>query len=577
MLSEQELAAYFDDTLPTLERQRVEAELERDPLLRRQAFRQSQLDTALRAALNRPANERVKQSVLSILLGTPETALKEHVLFATRHPARRDKSNEALPFSFLQFLAPLVRRPAFGLSVLIACLVLGGAFWWSVRPGTGAQIELPTSVEMAGGLIQPPRGGIIVAGAKHSATMKFADGTTFHLEPGAQIRLEAIGSSARAGGKQLKLLAGSVSAAVAKQPARLPLLIQTPHALITVVGTEFDLNVVTNETALEVTHGLVKVAGTGETNIANVGAGEFAIAAPRAALRFGRLARNPYLWPFSSTSIWNRPLGSEADYVPIPGKGFLNDGPLRDAVRSRRPYMGGPNDRLRRVWVNGEALADARLAENNLPGTRLVDSVVLLQRSRRDALELRDVAVRADGDLEVRAITRTDLAGPGTGDSKNEATPFGLSNLGGLLRTGELEQGIHHALSARTSRERLGGRRSFQQPDTTWPATGGDSPSTDLLKVGTLLAIPPEVDIRGLFGESGPAYELARAMQDYGVYITGFIDAPFVLLADENGPKALDEYLTLLIPHLKVVINNSPAPGGDARAKPAPALLNEIP
>lgn len=203
---------------------------------------------------------------------------------------------------------------------------------------------------------------------------------------------------------------------------------------------------------------------------------------------------------------------------------------------------------------------------------------MLLQRGRRHALELHGVSVRADGDLDAQSLARTDLAGPGVDESASDAKPFGLSNLGGLLRTGELENGIRHALASRVNRQRLGGRNHFQTPSTTWPATGGDASSGDFLNVGTLLAIPSDVDIAAKFGTNGPAYELARAMQDYGVYVTGVAPAPFVLLTDDARWAEADELLAELVPLLQIVTNNSPATpagGGTPRRETAPALTGE--
>ncbi len=606
MLNEQQIIAYLDGALSAAERARIEAELERDPQLRRELVRQSQLDAALRAALGSDAaNQRVKESILTVLRGESEATLKQQVMAdATRsadwqsavsptgsrqawkifarqlfqrpagcQPARQQTAS--LRYA-LAGLLQIFRRPAFGLGFAAALIV--AVVWFAQRPVTTvASIELPTRVELAGSTTQPKSGEIIRAEASYSATVKFADGTTLHLEPGTEISLVAVDSK-QSGGKQLKLLTGSLSAEVANQPPGLPLLIQTPHALVTVVGTEFDLSVATNQTALEVTRGLVKMTGAGETNPVSVAAGEFAVAAPKRAMQFGRLARHPFLWPFSSASIWNRPLGSGAKFSAVTGKSFLADGPLADGLRSRRPTLGAPADPLRRIWVNGEARADVRLADAKLPGANLTDSWVLLQQGRRYALELRGVTVRDDGDLEAHAITRTDLAGLGTEDSVNAAKPFGLSNLGGLIRSGEWENGIRHALSARVSRERLAGR-NFQNPFTVWPAAGNAASGAEAEKlcVGTLLAIPPDVDIKKLFSESGPAYELARAMQDYGVYVTGFIDAPFVLLADDANVPRADEWLNQLVPLLKIVPDNLPETpgGGTPRREPAPALPDE--
>jgi hypothetical protein len=96
--------------------------------------------------------------------------------------------------------------------------------------------------------------------------------------------------------------------------------------------------------------------------------------------------------------------------------------------------------------------------------------------------------------------------------------------------------------------------------------------------VGSLLAIPPDVDVTELVGASGPAYEVARAMQDFGVYVTGAGDAPFVLLADRGGLPEADVWLTTLVPLLQRVSNHAPdAPGGGGtpRREGAPPLPGE--
>ncbi len=593
MLSEPELIAYLENTLTPAERQRVEVELEREPQLRRRLLQQTQMDQALRASLGDAAvNERVKQSVLAVVRGEREESLKQRVMADATSSSGRRRRVESLtsPASPLgQWLAEIVRLLTSSPTrkvALAACLCVFAGIWLvhqrnATTPAPLAlAIETPVRVQLPTGAVVPKSGDVIRVNDSGSGTVTFADGTTLHLEPGTELVLQAVANPPRPGGKQLKLLAGSLSADVAKQPPGLPLLIQTPHALVTVVGTEFDLSVATNQTALEVTHGLVKMAGRSDTNVVSVAAGEFAVAAPRAPMRYGRLARNPYLWPFSSASIWNRPLGDDAKFAPVPGKSFLADGPLQGALRSRRPFIGSPSDPLRRIWVNGEVRADARLAEANLPGANITDTLVLLQPGRRHALELRDVTVRADGDLEAQAIARTDLAGSGVNASANDAKPFGLSNLGGLLRGSEFATGIRHALAARVSRDWLGGRNNFQTPSTIWPANGGDAASEEFLNVGTLLAIPPDVDIKKLCGNSGPAYELARAMQDYGVYVTGVGPAPFVLLADNSGPADADETVSRLVPLLRVVTNNAPqtpASGGNSRRELAPALPGDSP
>ena len=107
MLTEQELIGYLENTLSSADRQRVEAELERDPQLRRQLVQHAQLEQALRATFaDASANDRVKQSVLAILRGGTEGALKQKVLADTQ--PRELPANSKPPliwekaFSFLQ-------------------------------------------------------------------------------------------------------------------------------------------------------------------------------------------------------------------------------------------------------------------------------------------------------------------------------------------------------------------------------------------------------------------------------------------------------------------------------------------
>ena len=585
MLTEQELIAYLEKTLSPAERARVETELDRDPQQRRQLVRQIQLDAALRAALGESeAKERVKQSVLAVMRGETEEAIKQQVLADTTflsRGSRREEAQSSQPFSILHRLSSFLRRPAGAFSLAAACCAVFFGVWFATRPApTALALETPTLVALSSGSIVPKAGDTIRTESSASATVKFADGTILHLEPGTEISLQAVSNPPRPGGKQLKLITGSLSADVAKQPDGLPLLIETRHALVTVVGTEFDLSVATNQTALEVTHGLVKMTGAGAAQPVSVAAGEFAVASPQGALQCGRLARNPYRWPFSSASIWNRPLGSDAKFAPV-GRPFLDDGPLVDAMRPRHPVMGAPGDPLRGIWVGGERVADVCVSDAQLPRAGSRETVLLFQRGRRHALELSGVTALTNGDLQASAIQRTDLAGPGVSETASAANPFGLSQIGGLIHSKEWEQGIRHALACRVKRERLGGRREFQTPSTVWPATGGDAiVGGDFLSVGTLLAIPPDVDIATKFGTNGAAYELARAMQDYGVYVTGFANAPFILLRSERGISTAEEdaLLNQLVPLLQVVDNNSaaaPAGGGTPRRESAPPLPGE--
>ena len=96
--------------------------------------------------------------------------------------------------------------------------------------------------------------------------------------------------------------------------------------------------------------GLVKMVGSGETNPVSVAAGEFAVAAPKRAMQYGRLARHPYLWP--STAI--RPDGTAGFWSPIRSSWFhTRDGGKRVDDRSGNGGVvcegGGERDEGRRI------------------------------------------------------------------------------------------------------------------------------------------------------------------------------------------------------------------------------------
>ncbi len=591
MPTEVELAAYLDGSLPAADRARVEAEAERDPALRCQLGQQARMAAALRAALgDAEANATVRRSVLAVTRGEAEAALKKRVLSDTVHLRRAPSWREELAVAW----ARAWRLPTLAGAAMVLLLLV--AFWSSQRTvpqraAAVAGLELPARLlaadEVWRALGEEANAWRAVAGntlrlpTNAAGTLVFADGSALQLDPGATVEFSAPADAAVSGGKQLRLLAGSLTAQVKPQPVGQPLRVHTPHAVVTVVGTEFGLSVAGAETQLEVVSGSVKLARTLADVPLAVGAGEAALATASTAPRPSRLPRNPLHWPFASDSIWNRPLGSGAQFEPVAARPFTADGPLLNPTRSRRPFLANPSAPLRGVWEAGRWRGDIRLSYADVARLPLErnEPVIILQPARRHAVELLGIRVRADGDLEARVVELLDLAGPGVGAPQPGVRPHGFSSLGGLLRFGEPHGGVRHALAARVSADRL---RAGAWP--TWPALGTRVPAgfgsdASNLRIGTLLALPPELDLATLgLGTSGPGYELARAMQDFGVYVTGVGPEPFVLLLGEERPGAEWESpaLNRLVPLLQVVRSNTPQTpggGGTPRREPAPELV----
>jgi hypothetical protein len=110
-----------------------------------------------------------------------------------------------------------------------------------------------------------------------------------------------------------------------------------------------------------------------------------------------------------------------------------------------------------------------------------------------------------------------------------------------------------------------------------WPATAIDPEAsaqfgtTGNVFVGSLLAIPPDIDITQLdFGKTGPAVELARALQDYGAYVIESCDSQWMNFYISDGDFSAEQLrpiLQRLGSKLQVVANNTLAtPGGGGKA-----------
>jgi hypothetical protein len=166
-----------------------------------------------------------------------------------------------------------------------------------------------------------------------------------------------------------------------------------------------------------------------------------------------------------------------------------------------------------------------------------------------------------------------DLYGDGIADGGTRA--YGGSALGGLIRTWELEAGaIHHVLALALAEERM-------RPGPVWPATredGGTEGYAGSIPMGTLVAIPPDVDVEALDLTPG-GHVLARALQDYGAYVVDsssqvtFYAEPGAETSAELAQARTDveQLAQLLLP----VLNSGPdsvGGGGERRAAPAPPL-----
>jgi ferric-dicitrate binding protein FerR (iron transport regulator) len=110
--------------------------------------------------------------------------------------------------------------------------------------------------------------GLETRGPASAATVKYAEGT--RVEVGPDSKVEAF---LERSGKRLLVVSGSVTAQVAPQPKGRPLVLATPHAEVTVIGTQFAVRVEADRTRLDVLEGRVRFTRLADQRAMEVPAG----------------------------------------------------------------------------------------------------------------------------------------------------------------------------------------------------------------------------------------------------------------------------------------------------------------
>jgi hypothetical protein len=123
-------------------------------------------------------------------------------------------------------------------------------------------------------------GDVIQCHDNASAAFAYADGTRLTLRPGVELAIEPQRPRI---GKALTLRVGAITASVAPQLPGAPLVIRTPQARATVIGTAFTLSVptaVADRTVLDVDHGRVRLERLADHLAVEVATGQYAVAKP---------------------------------------------------------------------------------------------------------------------------------------------------------------------------------------------------------------------------------------------------------------------------------------------------------
>ena len=254
--------------------------------------------------------------------------------------------------------------------------------------------------------------------------------------------------------------------------------------------------------------------------------------------------RNPVLWPFSTTSPWNTPIGSGVRYESAsdprtqtvrnyPTDAWMNVDQY--SVPVYRATTADPLVTLSDVVHGGSWQVRMPTSASAAAGTDA--NMAVIQPDGR-SVDLWQAVRTSATTMSAQSVAFASITGSGLGP-KAGIRASGLSSLGGLIRKWEVDPSdpsytdgvIRHALAMSVTPEMLqytSGTAGYDaqgygtERGYVWPATSQDWGSQYRYKgnlpMGSLLVIPKSVDLNSL-GLDAQTMKIAKAMQDYGGYV----------------------------------------------------------
>ncbi|MFF2597331.1 fibronectin type III domain-containing protein [Priestia megaterium] len=254
-------------------------------------------------------------------------------------------------------------------------------------------------------------------------------------------------------------------------------------------------------------------------------------------------SRDPWLQPFSQDSIWNTPIGSNADYQPanLPAQGYVHSDDEwhiktkeTDPVRPLYSPGGWTNRCTGTNHSEGESsmhIPDDLIVPDTITENGVYETpnnvATFLKPDGKSLISLEPLCRNVEGGpvYGYQKTPNEDIYGKGIYGTHWGS---GLSGFGGSIRYGELtgNNPINHVLKLNVWGNYLYYNQDDSSPGYRWPADRSDkgAPNTyhgtnPKLEMGTLLAISPQEDEASLGLKTEVGKKIFHALQDYGTYI----------------------------------------------------------
>ncbi len=316
------LTRYFEKTLDATQAARLTAELERNADARAQMRSMAEQAFAVAEAWRcAPVQQKPKPCVLP----TPAASEKRTISSGRWH---------VLAAAALVLMILVLRQTL--TPMLLEVVQVDGAVAWTGAEGT-TRADLSAGMQLRAGTLELETDTAL-------AQVRFADGTLVSLNG----RAEATFSDE--GGKRVRLRKGAFSAEVRPQPKAQPMRVFTPTAEVVVVGTAFSMEARSNETSLNVAHGMVTMRRLADGREASVGQQERLVATldPQMALVPQAQMRPAPSWKMQFST---RPAHVDGAWI-APGQHHAN------GALAAQPFIAGKRRNGRVIVHHGVCVRD---------------------------------------------------------------------------------------------------------------------------------------------------------------------------------------------------------------------------